>query len=109
KIFTVGSEDFALPLALRGVRESDSIVRAQSGQVIVLGGLMQERQVNTDGRRPGLAGIPLLGSMFRTTGRSTEKTELVILLRPVVTDDQTWADAVEASRTNIRGIGDNYR
>ena len=42
KNLTVGDQKFSLPLALREVRESDSIVRARSGQVVVLGGLMQE-------------------------------------------------------------------
>src|SRR5690606_14963432 len=46
KVFTVGDENFSLPLALRGIRESDAIVRAASGQVVVLGGLMQERSSN---------------------------------------------------------------
>lgn len=109
KVFTVGSEDFALPLALRGVRESDSIVRAQSGQVIVLGGLMQERVNNQDGKHPGLGHIPILGALFRQTQRVNEKTELVILLRPMVVNDQTWTDALDESRSTIRGIGDNYR
>jgi len=109
KVFTVGSEDFALPLALRGVRESDSIVRAQSGQVIVLGGLMQERIISQDGKHPGFGHIPVLGALFRQTQRVNEKTELVILLRPMVVSDQTWDQAIEDSRVNIRSIGDTHR
>jgi len=109
KVFTVGSEDFALPLALRGVRESDSIVRAQSGQVIVLDGLMQERIISQDGKHPGFGHIPVLGALFRQTQRVNEKTELVILLRPMVVSDQTWDQAIEDSRVNIRSIGDTHR
>ncbi|UTF61399.1 pilus (MSHA type) biogenesis protein MshL [Gilvimarinus sp. DA14] len=109
KVFTIGSEDFALPLALRGVRESDSIVRARSGQVIVLGGLMQEIQNNEDGKNPGLGDIPLLGSLFRTTTRSSEKTELVILLRPTVTDDETWTNEVNSALERVNNIGDAHR
>ncbi len=109
KVFTIGSEDFALPLALRGVRESDSIVRARSGQVIVLGGLMQEIQNNEDGKNPGLGDIPLLGSLFRTTSRSSEKTELVILLRPTVTDDDTWRGEVNSALERVNNIGDAHR
>src|SRR5690606_12255180 len=52
RVFTVGNEAFALPLALRGVRESDSIVKAASGQVIVLGRLMTESSSNETGKRP---------------------------------------------------------
>jgi MSHA biogenesis protein MshL len=109
KNFTIGDEDFSLPLANRGVRESDSIVRAQSGQVIVLGGLMQERKINQDGKNPGLGDIPLLGSMFKTTSRLTEKTELVILLRPTVVNDGAWQAQLEQSAQGINQLGDDYR
>ncbi|WP_049723790.1 pilus (MSHA type) biogenesis protein MshL [Gilvimarinus polysaccharolyticus] len=109
KNFTIGDENFSLPLANRGVRESDSIVRAQSGQVIVLGGLMQETKVNQDGKNPGLSDIPLLGSMFRTTSRLTEKTELVILLRPIVVGDNTWKEQIEQSVRGVDKLGNDYR
>ncbi len=109
KVFTVGSEEFALPLAQRGIRESDSIVRARSGQVVVLGGLMQEDTRDNDGKRPLLGDIPLLGSLFNTQGRSRQKTELVILLRPVVVDDSTWQDELDRSRNRMQQMGDGYR
>lgn len=109
KVFTVGSEEFALPLAQRGIRESDSIVRARSGQVVVLGGLMQEDTRDNDGKRPLLGDIPLIGSLFNTQGRSSQKTELVILLRPVVVDDSTWQDELDRSRNRMEQMGDGYR
>ncbi len=109
KVFTVGSEEFALPLAQRGIRESDSIVRARSGQVVVLGGLMQEDTRDTDGKRPLLGDIPLLGSLFNTESRSRQKTELVILLRPVVVDDDTWQGELDRSRNRMQQMGDGYR
>src|SRR5690606_24538806 len=58
KDITLGDEKFSLPLALRDIRESDSIVRAQSGQVVVLGGLMQETLTDVFGKRPVLGDIP---------------------------------------------------
>ncbi|WP_347330950.1 pilus (MSHA type) biogenesis protein MshL [Marinimicrobium locisalis] len=111
KVFTIGDEEFALPLAQRGVRESDSIVRAQSGQVVVLGGLMQEDTRDSDGKRPFLGDIPLLKSLFKTQGRSQQKTELVILLRPVVVDneDGTWNRELESSRERMQSMGEGYR
>lgn len=109
KNFIIGSEDFSLPLARRTVRESDSIVRARSGQVIVLGGLMQETAREQDGKRPGLGDIPLINSLFRTRNTSREKTELVILLKPVVVDDETWDQELERAQDQMRGMGDRYR
>ena len=109
KNFTVGNHDFSLPLALRGIRESDSIVKAKNCQVIVLGGLMQESKNKTDGKRPLLGDIPLLNSLFRTKNKASSKTELVILLRPIVVDSDTWQNQLEQSETRIQKIGDEYR
>ena len=110
KVFTVGDQNFSLPLAYRGIRESDSIVKAQNGQVIVLGGLMQENKQNTDGKRPILGDIPLLNSLFRTKSKAKSKTELVILLRPIVVDDEsTWKSELEQSQERIKAISDEYR
>ena len=74
KNFTVGDQDFSLPLALRGIRESDSIVKAKNGQVIVLGGLMQESKNKADGKRPLLGDIPVVNSLFRTRNKASSKT-----------------------------------
>nr|WP_324259604.1 pilus (MSHA type) biogenesis protein MshL [Cellvibrio fontiphilus] len=109
KIFTVGSEEFALPLALRGVRESDSIVKAANGQVIVLGGLMTESTNNVDGKRPLLGDIPVLNALFKTKNKAKSKTELVILLRPIVVDDKTWDEQLTDAQNSMRTMGDTYR
>jgi MSHA biogenesis protein MshL len=109
KVFTVGDENFSLPLALRGVRESDSIVKAANGQVIVLGGLMTESNNNQDGKRPLLGDVPILNSLFKTKNKSKSKTELVILLKPTVVDDQVWKDQLKESQSKMKAIGDAYR
>jgi len=109
KVFTVGDQEFALPLALRGVRESDSIVKAANGQVIVLGGLMTESTNNVDGKRPLLGDIPGVNALFRTKNKSKSKTELVILLRPIVVDDKTWDAQLNEAQGNMQRMGDAYR
>lgn len=109
KVFTVGDQEFALPLALRGVRESDSIVKAANGQVIVLGGLMTESNNNLDGKRPLLGDIPGINALFRTKNKSKSKTELVILLRPIVVDDKTWDAQLNEAQGNMQRMGDAYR
>lgn len=109
KNFTVGDQDFSLPLALRGIRESDSIVKAQNGQVIVLGGLMQNSKNNADGKRPLLGDIPIVNSLFRTRNKASAKTELVILLRPIVVDSDTWQNELKQGETRLQKIGDDYR
>ncbi len=84
-----------LPLALSQVRESDSIVRAHSGQLIVIGGLMRESRDNTNYRTPILGDIPYLGKLFRSEQKQSTTSELVILLRPLVVTDSDWPALVK--------------
>jgi MSHA biogenesis protein MshL len=91
KQVTIAQETDSLPLAYSQVRESDSIVKANSGQLIVIGGLMRTTRASEDYRIPGLGSLPWLGHLFRSQQRSEVHTELVILLRPVVIDsDEQW-------------------
>lgn len=109
KDLTLGSEDFSLPLAHREVRESDSIVRAKSGQVIVLGGLMQERVIDEEGKTPILGSIPVVNALFKTTNKTLQKTELVILLRPIVVEDNSYQEDIRQSRTRVKSITSEYK
>ncbi len=86
KRVTVGGQTDELPLAISEVRESDSVVKAQSGQLIVIGGLMRSTRREQNFGTPYLSAIPGLGELFKSRRNSTVKTELVILLRPIVTD-----------------------
>jgi MSHA biogenesis protein MshL len=95
---TVDSVNDSLPLALSQVRESDSVVRAKSGQVIVIGGLMRSTGSDTNYRTPVLGDIPLLGNLFNSKQRSTLHSELVILLRPIVVQsDEQWQQLAKAA------------
>ncbi len=92
KALTVAGVTDQIPLAFSEIRESDSVVRARSGQVIVIGGLMRDTRRRQDFRTPVLGDIPVLGRLFRSTREVTRKTELVILLRPIVIEnDAQWA------------------
>jgi len=48
-------------------------------------------------------------NLFRTRNTSREKTELVILLKPVVVDEDTWDQELERAQEQMRGMGDRYR
>ena len=66
------------------VRELESLLRLEDGQVAVLGGLMQDESVLAENKVPVLSSIPVLGKAFVGTERRKQRTELVILLRPEV-------------------------
>lgn len=109
KNLTVGDQKFSLPLALREVRESDSIVRARSGQVVVLGGLMQETSKKLNGKRPLLGDIPILNTLFKTKSSAGNKTELVILMRPVVVSENTWQDQLKEESERFKALTEELR
>ena len=68
-------------------REIESMLRIQSGDIAVLGGLMEDRMDNSSGRLPGVGDIPLLGEIFTTRNNASSKTELVVILRPTIIKD----------------------
>lgn len=109
KELVIGGELISLPLALRDVRESDSIVRAKSGEVVVLGGLMQEIELDQNSKHPFVGDIPLVSSLFKQKHRKVVKTELVILLRPQVVQADTWTDSIQRSRNNFKKLDSEYR
>ncbi len=99
KRVTVGGQTDELPLAVSEVRESDSVVKANSGQVIVIGGLMRSTHRQQNYGTPYLSSIPGLGGLFKSKRNSEVKTELVILLRPIVIDDSNASTmAAEAEK-----------
>lgn len=93
KTIELGEDNtFNLPLALSTSRQSDSIVRARSGQVVVIGGLLQNSNDNTDAEVPWLSALPFVGNLFKQQRKALEKSELVILMRPQVVSDEVWLD-----------------
>lgn len=89
---TVQGTTNSLPLAFSQVRESDSVVKAKSGQLIVIGGLMLSNHQVQDYRVPLLGDLPLVGKLFQSQQKSDDHTELVILLRPIIVDsDDQWS------------------
>lgn len=90
KEITLGDDTLSLPLALSTIRESDTVVRARSGQIVVIGGLMTDNLIKDSAGVPFLARIPYLGWLFSQRQGQTRKSELVILLRPRVVKEDTW-------------------
>src|SRR5690606_4177218 len=65
-------------------REVNTNVLVDDGQIIVLGGLLEDRMSGGREQVPGLGDIPVLGNLFRYDTRSRTKTNLMIFLRPYV-------------------------
>ncbi|MCA2015746.1 pilus (MSHA type) biogenesis protein MshL [Vibrio tritonius] len=98
KSITYQDQEIELPLAKSSIRESDSVIRAKDGDVVVIGGLMKTSVSKKQTKVPLLGDIPGLGHLFRSKSNATEKTELVILLKPTVVGVNTWQKELERSR-----------
>ncbi|HKT72387.1 MAG TPA: pilus (MSHA type) biogenesis protein MshL [Steroidobacteraceae bacterium] len=90
KTLTIDGTVDTIPLALSQIRESDSIVRARSGQLIVIGGLMRQSIKKQNYKTPFLGDVPGVGRLFRSEREQSDRVELVILLRPLVVGDEEW-------------------
>jgi MSHA biogenesis protein MshL len=105
KTFTTPDGNYTLSTPLNEVRESDNIVTAQSGQLVVLGGLMQENTKEKKEGVTGFAAIPYIGHLFRMDTGKTQKSELVILLKATVIDEPSdWQENIDASKQRYQQL-----
>jgi general secretion pathway protein D len=84
-------------------REFDSVLRIQSGETAVLGGLMQDSVERVEDMIPGIRDIPLLGQLFSQRKDVNIKTELVIFLRATVIRDASVEGDYRAFRELLPG------
>ena len=109
KTFTISNQKQELPLAFSTIRESDSIVRAKSGQIVVIGGLIQNDSRDQTYGVPWLSRIPWVGRLFEHSKLSSQRTELVILLRPIVVEKDVWASELREASDRIDTVWDKGR
>lgn len=101
KVITLNEEQYILPLAQSTIRESDTIIRAMSGEIVVIGGLMQSIMTTENSQTPLLGDIPFLGNLFKSKREKETKKELIILLKPTVVGKNTMREQIEASRAQM--------
>ncbi|MFQ2718587.1 pilus (MSHA type) biogenesis protein MshL [Aeromonas caviae] len=98
KTISVGTADpLVLPLAKSSIRESDTVVQANNGDIIVIGGLMKTDRQEIVSKVPLLGDIPWVGEAFTNRRESNRKVELVILLKPTVVEKDTWQKELQRS------------
>ncbi|PAJ86103.1 type II secretion system secretin GspD [Burkholderia ubonensis] len=91
-------------------RSIQSTVLADNGEIIVLGGLMQDNYQVSNSKVPLLGDIPWIGQLFRSETKQRQKTNLMVFLRPVIINDRDTAQAVSANRYDyIQGVTGAYR
>lgn len=82
-------------------RTIESTVLVDDGQIVVLGGLLQDEYAGNQEKVPGLGDVPLLGNLFRSESRSRRKTNLMVFLRPVVLRDAQQTGSFSLDRYEL--------
>lgn len=96
------SGNFRLPLASSTISESDTIVRVSNSNIVAIGGLMKETTTRDSNGVPVLGTLPVVGTLFSSKSRSVTKSELVILLKPtVIENDATWRQDILDTKDRI--------
>lgn len=110
QVFTVNGQLEDLPLAKSDVRESDSIVTAKSGQVIVIGGLMQKNSYSFDSSTPGTEKFKYLRGLFKSSDKNANKSELVILLKPQIVDHtgKVWSQNLQSAAKSFNDLKGDF-
>ncbi len=91
-------------------RSLDSSVLVDDGQIVVLGGLIQDDQEGSVDKVPLLGDIPYLGGLFRYQSRTHKRTNLMIFLRPVIVKDAATAATLTGDRYDyIRNLQGSMR
>lgn len=89
------------------VQEMDSVVRMNSGQAVIMGGLMQDRTESNQTGVPVLSEVPVLGGLFRNQSDTVSKTELVIFLKATILDNGSGID--DTDRDIYKKFSDDRR
>jgi MSHA biogenesis protein MshL len=104
----VGVGAQSVDVAAINVSESDTMVRTQDGNIVVLGGLMKVELNKGRSGIPGLSDAPLIGGAFRNSATDTIKRELVILIKPtIIESDKNWEQDLQATRNRMQRMGDD--
>jgi general secretion pathway protein D len=80
------------------IREMESMLRLNDGQIGVLGGLMEDISADSDHGYPGISDVPGVGAAFKTTTKAYEKTELVIFIQTIIIQNPSLAGDLSSYR-----------
>jgi general secretion pathway protein D len=86
-------------------RQVQTSVAVQSGETIVLGGLIQDDDGRSNSGIPGLRNLPVAGALFGTTAKNSNRTELLVLITPTAVRDSVESkEATEELRGKLKGL-----
>lgn len=98
----------SLPMAKSTIRESDNIIRAKNGQMVIIGGLMSTKSTDDNSSVPFFGDLPIVGNAFKHQRELAVKSELVIMLKATyLDDDKVINDTLIETRQRFKNL-ENY-
>lgn len=88
KDFGSGDNKVTISIPTVALREMTTTVKMRDGQMVIIGGLISNKETTSDAKIPILGDIPYLGKLFTRTNNANRRTELVLLLRPHIVDSE---------------------
>ncbi|PMH46034.1 type II secretion system protein GspD [Vibrio sp. 10N.286.49.B3] len=82
-------------------RQLNTSVIIEDGQMLVLGGLIDERALESESKVPILGDIPFLGHLFKSTSTQVEKKNLMVFIKPTIIRDGMTADGITQRKYNF--------
>lgn len=93
-----------VPLARTSTREIDSVIKADNGKIVVLGGLAFERDINETAGIPGVSNVPIVGDVLEQRQTQSIKREFVILLKPIIANQEGDRKVLDESKQRFSDI-----
>ena len=81
-------------------RQLNTSVMVEDGKMLVLGGLIDERAMESESKVPFLGDIPILGNLFKSTSTQVEKKNLMVFIKPTIIRDGMTADGITQRKYN---------
>ncbi|WP_407702368.1 type II secretion system secretin GspD [Vibrio algarum] len=81
-------------------RQLNTQVMIQDGQMLVLGGLIDERVMESESKVPFFGDLPVIGYLFKSTSSSVEKKNLMVFIKPTIIRDGVTADGITQRKYN---------
>ncbi|MGH8750722.1 MAG: type II secretion system protein GspD, partial [Burkholderiales bacterium] len=95
----------SIPVPRSAIQETDSVIRAQNGQIVAIGGLISQSQTGDRSQVPVLGDVPVAGNLFANNNKVSQKRELVILLKPtVIQSDKDWQQNILETSERIKSL-----
>jgi type II secretory pathway component GspD/PulD (secretin) len=90
-------------------RDLDTVAKVNSGETVLIAGIMRERKSEDVRGVPWLMNLPLIGNAFRRTEQSSARTELVIFITPTILSGKPYEELTEQEKQRLKQLEQPFK